>query len=344
MKTEAIDLEIWARHIRQVFPYSDAIPQEDVQVSTEQGKLILKVRANKFILELVPQLRDSDRISGGHAHRAGIFLTEEISAQNAEKMRVSNVPFIDSKGNAFIRLPDLYLFVMGRKQAVPSPHGQTTRSEGKLFKKSGIQLIFLFLTDPRLDGDPKNAWLNSNVRQLAAEAGLSSGSVSELLAGMKERNFLITDGRERILINRKKLFDSWMHGYEDFRLKRKRLCFTADSISWWRERHPAKEGFRWGGEPAAALLTQNYLRPEKLTLYTDQPLYDLVVEANLHQAASDGVVEFLAPLPGADQHGNPDCVHPLLVYADLICSGDNRNAEVAKRIYDEHLRRTIETD
>jgi len=40
---------------------------------------------------------------------------------------------------------------------------------------------------------------------------------------------------------------------------------------------------------------------------------------------------------------NPDCVHPLLVYADLLATGDGRNAEAALRIYENHLRQTIES-
>jgi hypothetical protein len=39
-----------------------------------------------------------------------------------------------------------------------------------------------------------------------------------------------------------------------------------------------------------------------------------------------------------------DCVHPLLVYADLIASEIDRNVETAQRVYDRHLRQIIEPD
>ncbi len=130
------------------------------------------------------------------------------------------------------------------------------------------------------------------------------------------------------MINRKKLLDAWVHGYAEYRLRRKRQCFTTDTIAWWEKRQPAKEGFRWGGELAAALLTSRFLRPGKLTVYADPPPFDLVVEANLQTSTGGWAVE-LEPLPGAADGPNPNRVHPLLVYGDLIATGDNRNAEAA---------------
>lgn len=224
----------------------------------------------------------------------------------------------------------------------PAVSSGSSGAGGKLFKRSGIKLIYVLLTDPMLDTDPRENRLNSSVRALARDSGLSTGSVSELFAEMKERGFLLTEGRMRILINRKVLMDQWMHGYMDYRIKVQCQCFEGDSVSWWRDRLPEKNGFLWGGEPAASVLTHGYLRPQKLTLYTSQPLYDLVVDANLHQVPVGGNVEFVAPLVRSED-GEQGCVHPLLVYADLICSSDDRNTETATRIHDQYLRNIIES-
>jgi len=228
--------------------------------------------------------------------------------------------------------------------AIPENYPVTTGAEqnrGKLFKKSGIKLIHLFLSDPRLDQEGGNDLLNVSVRELASEAGMSTGSISELLSEMKERGFLLTDGRYKRLVNRKELFDQWLHGYMDYRFKVKKQCFDADRITWWKDRKPEREGFLWGGEPAAAILTDDFLRPQKLTLYTDEPLYDLVVDGNLHRVSTGGNVEFIEP--GLKTGGENGCVHPLLVYADLICSSDDRNTETATRIYARYLRQIIES-
>ena len=210
-------------------------------------------------------------------------------------------------------------------------------SGGKLFKRSGIRLVYALLTDPRLDED----LLNVPVRELASKARMSTGSVSELLSEMKEREFLLVDGRFKRLVNRKLLFDQWLHGYMEARFKMKKQCFEADRIAWWKDRKPEHEGFLWGGEPAAALLTDDFLRPSTLTLYTAEPLYDLVVDGNLHQVSVGGNIEFVEPFLKIE--GELGCVHPLLVYADLICSSDDRNRETATRIYVRYLRQIIES-
>jgi hypothetical protein len=289
----------------------------------------------------VKQIKDSTIFIPQKEHYPLLYLTEQISLNRAEGMRKSNTPFIDIKGNAFISLPGLYLFVMGRRREESSPLWPHSRPSGKLFKKSGVRLIYLLLADPRLDRDWGNDLLNIGVRKLASEAGLSTGSVSELLAEMRERGFLLADGRFKRLVDRKVLFDRWMHGYMDYRFKLKRLCFEAKTTEWWRNQNPEQEGFLWGGEPAAAILTDGFLRPEKLTIYTEHPLYDLVVDGDLHPVSAGGNVEFVEPfLKTRGEHG---CVHPLLVYADLICSPDDRNRETATRIYDRYLRQLIES-
>ena len=225
--------------------------------------------------------------------------------------------------------------------------GKSTEEEsvsvaaGKLFKRSGIKLIYALLTDLRLDEDWENDLLNVPIRELASKARMSTGSVSELLSEMKEREFLLADERFRRLVNRKLLFDQWLHGYMDYRFKVKKQCFEAKTVSWWTNRNPDREGFLWGGEPAGAVLTDDFLRPSTLTIYTDKPLYDFVVDGNLHQVPAGGNVEFIEPFFKTE--GMQGCVHPLLVYADLICSSDDRNTETATRIYDRYLRPIIES-
>jgi hypothetical protein len=41
---------------------------------------------------------------------------------------------------------------------------------------------------------------------------------------------------------------------------------------------------------------------------------------------------------------NPEIVHPLLVYADLLATGDARNIEIARQIYDEQLAGLVRED
>ena len=43
-----------------------------------------------------------------------------------------------------------------------------------------------------------------------------------------------------------------------------------------------------------------------------------------------------SPIQTWEQH-SPPLVHPLLIYADLIATGDDRNISIAEQIYDDHL-------
>jgi hypothetical protein len=333
----------WIEILEKVFPYSDAIAKNDLQFSVEADDLILRIRGKPFVVKYLKPIRDADSVPLEFGPHPVLYLADRLSTEKAEEMRAANRLFVDLRGNAFVSIPGVYLFVAGRNAKAAVSAGLVPGPTGKLFKKSGIQLIALLLTDPNLDADPDHAWINRSVRDLADKAKLSTGSVSDLLAALKARDFLVTDGNAKRLINRKKLLDAWAHGYAEFRLRRKRQCFTVDTIAWWEKRRPSQEGFRWGGEPAAAILTSRFLRPGKLTIYARQPLYDLVVEANLHMSAGDWAVEILEPLPGIADGPDSNCVHPLLVYADLIATGDNRNDEAARRIYADHLRSTIES-
>jgi len=55
-----------------------------------------------------------------------------------------------------------------------------------------------------------------------------------------------------------------------------------------------------------------------------------------------GKVEILEKFWDSDyKNTSNDLVHPLLVYADLIASGDPRNAEAAEKIYEQHILQLV---
>jgi hypothetical protein len=103
-----------------------------------------------------------------------------------------------------------------------------------------------------------------------------------------------------------------------------------------------KVGGQWGGETAAALLT-DYLKPQKATIYLRGNIVSLVQDARLAKAnrIEEANVEVLTPFWKIDEPGNTVC--PLIVYADLIATGNPRNLETADIIYeqfvDQYLRK-----
>ena len=91
----------------------------------------------------------------------------------------------------------------------------------------------------------------------------------------------------------------------------------------------------WGGEAGGALLA-HYLKPEILTIYTDETRSDLM--KNYRLVPDDkGNVNVYRKFWSGDGF-NRDIAPPLLVYADLMNTGDSRCIETAQKIYDEYLQ------
>ena len=92
----------------------------------------------------------------------------------------------------------------------------------------------------------------------------------------------------------------------------------------------------WGGEPAAEQLT-GYLKPAQFTVYTSEPIARLVAAGRM-RAEPTGNVEVLEKFWNFSTHfDNKHVVPPILVYADLLATGDGRNAEAARLIYDQQI-------
>jgi len=108
-----------------------------------------------------------------------------------------------------------------------------------------------------------------------------------------------------------------------------------DDFYNWKD-IPLKKGKTlWGGEPAGDLLT-NYLRPEELTLYTNEERSDLMKNYRLVPDLEGNIKVFKQFW--TDEQADIKTVHPLLAYADLINKGDRRCTETAQKIYDEYLQ------
>ncbi|MDD4144960.1 MAG: type IV toxin-antitoxin system AbiEi family antitoxin [Prolixibacteraceae bacterium] len=80
----------------------------------------------------------------------------------------------------------------------------------------------------------------------------------------------------------------------------------------------------------------DYLRPGELTLYTNNTRTELMRSYNLIPDPNGNVKIFKAFWDTADQQ-KQKTVHPLLVYVDLMNTGDNRCYETAQMIWEKYL-------
>ena len=270
-----------------------------------------------------------------------LVLSPYISPTFAERLRKNGIFFVDDTGNAFLEWSGVYLFISRDVPKNQRP-GTSQKKAGKDFSPSALKLIYLFFTDTKKGAAAR---VNHTVRKLNTVTGISTGSISNTMDSLKTQGYLEErEPGERRLAQREKLFERWVEDYT--RKLRPKLVvehYRLPHTSWASELVNTDGPGKWGGEVAGSRLTE-YLVPETVTIYTENLPATFIVEHDLRKDPA-GRVEILRPFTSMDQT-NPldDCVHPLIVYADLMASEIDRNLETAKRIYEKYLRTLATSD
>lgn len=263
----------------------------------------------------------------------GLLIARYVNPQIAELLREMNIPFIDTAGNAYINRPPFYVFIKGNKLAEEARPGPIQRA----FRPAGLQVLYVLLCNPGMEDE--------SLRGIAKAAGVALGTVNRVMKDLERMGYLIEMGRRgRRLVNKDNILNRWVTAYpEQLRLKQLQGRFKAINYDWWKEIDIKDFGAYWGGEIAATLLTK-YLKPEIVTIYTKQPIGKLVLKNKLKKDPN-GNVEILNVFWNFELNKiNNDLVHPILVYADLMATGDIRNIETAGMIYDAEIDRLIRED
>ena len=143
--------------------------------------------------------------------------------------------------------------------------------------------------------------------------------------------------RGRRLTNKEKLIERWVTTYpEQLRPKLVLGRYKAVAHDWWKHAPTLSTQAYWGGEVAAAKLTK-YLKPEQVVLYAKGKPGELLLTNKLKKAPN-GDVEILEAFWQTEYDWPyPELVPPLLIYADLLATGDARNIETARMIYEQQL-------
>jgi hypothetical protein len=263
----------------------------------------------------------------------GLLVTPYVNPRIAELLKEMDIPFIDTAGNAFINQPPLYIFNKGNKLAKEPRPEQVQRA----FRPAGLRVLYVLLCNPGIEDEP--------LRGIAKAADVALGTVNWVMKELVRMGYLIEMGRRgRRLVRKDNILNRWVTAYpEQLRPKLFRGRFRAINSDWWKDVNIEDFGAYWGGEVAAAVLTK-YLRPEIVTIYTKEPIGKLVFKNKLKKDP-DGNVEILNLFWNFKLNTfNNDLVHPVLVYADLMATGDHRNIETAGMIYDAEIVRFIRED
>lgn len=307
-------------------------------ITTPQGDSWIEIpwgTSNQRLAVMVtPRLTEASLALAAQLQAAAkpIYCTRYVPPAQADWLRERDVFFVDTTGNGYINAPPLFIFVKGNRPDQPLP-AETTR---RAFHPAGLKVIYPLLTQPGLERRP--------YREIAATAQVALGTVNTVLRDLKALGYFTQHGkRDRVLRNREELLRRWLTGYlEQLRPKLHLGRFHTPDVNWWQKMDPRRYQVLWSGEVAAAKIT-GHLKPSNVTLYAAQLPEQLLIDHRLRRD-NQGDTEILRSFWPQVVTEQTETVHPLLVYADLLASGDDRNRETAGLIWEHDLARLIAED
>jgi hypothetical protein len=259
-----------------------------------------------------------------------LLIAEKIAPKVKEVLRKERIAYLERNGDIYINQVTqggLLIFVDGNKPIV-----EKSDLTGRAFTKTGLKVVFHFLLEEEL--------VNKPYREIAAQAGTALGNVTNVVNGLREAGFLLKERKDRyVLVHKKELLTKWLTAYEEVlkpKLEIGRFRFAKEEYLYdWRSLPLSDQLSWWGGEPAANILTA-YLKPEDFTLYTLETKSELMRRYRLKPDPAGNICVYKKFWQG--DYTIDHIAPPLLVYADLVSTGDRRCIETAERIFDEYLQ------
>lgn len=261
-----------------------------------------------------------------------LLVTDYVTPEVGKALRECGIQFIDAAGNAWLHheKPLVHVWVIGNKPVKPLTHKPVTT-----FRAKGLRVIFPLLCLPDAADAP--------YRQIAEWAGVALGTVANTLEDLERLGYLHKTRQGRVLENRADLMRRWVEAYpQELRPRLKPQRFNVLHPDWWKKfTRPDYEQYDiWlGGETAAAVLTR-YLHPETTTVY-GRPDFKRFAQRVIQPVRDEnGNFELLEPFWNFEIKPL-DEVHrvcpPLLIYADLVATGEARQLDAAAILKEKYL-------
>ncbi len=266
-----------------------------------------------------------------------LLLADYLPPRLAQRLVEAGVNFVDEAGNVYIDQPGkLYIRVQGaRPKLLPES------KIGRLHQPSGLQVVFAFLAEPRA--------VSMSYRELAKASGVALGSVAQVVREMKKKGYLEQRGHDEWLLTRKReLFDFWLGGYGDalrpklvvgrFQPPERDLDQTLVRVQ--KETEAAQISLAVTGGFAADLLTRHF-RGDQLGFFVSDWPAELTRKLRW-LPSQQGPVTVLRQFSylvafAVKEPVNFPVAHPLLVYAELVFQGRERELEAANLLYNMYL-------
>ena len=305
------------------------------QIPELDGRLILTFEGHKltFNVEVKTELRQHqlpDLQNLAKRHVPLMIVAYRIFPKIKEELRHLNIAYLEASGNIFFKEKGTYICIDTQP---PLPKIKTDRN--RAFTKTGLRVVFQFLL--------AEEFINLPYREIAERLAVGLGNINYVMTGLKDMGFIVQLDKKRYKMqNKKQLLDKWITAYKeklqpDLLIGRFNFVDKDDYLRW-KEIPIIPNKTRWGGEPAANILT-DYLQPGKFTIYTAETRLEVIKKYKLFPEDNGPVTvyrKFWEDVPGDET-----TVPPILVYADLVSEGDRRLTETAEKVYDEYLQNKL---
>ena len=276
----------------------------------------IKRQVNRANVNLVvQQMRRLKELTDIPILLAALHITPDVF----EILSREGISVVDASGNCKIFAGQMFIQVSGQKNQ------WNNYIKRRAFTETGLKLVFYFLLE--------DSNINKPYRQINQETGLSLGTIKNVVEELTVSQFVLTTHNGRFLKNKKELLDVWqVHYNQDLKpkllLKEMEFTSTEAQKEWIILTLP--KGMCWGGEGGAFLL-DHYLIPEQFDIYTEVPSVKLMMTRKMTFKEGGSVRVYQKFWNGVDAQG----VAPrILVYADLMGSGNSRCIEAAQRLID----------
>ena len=322
---KATDIKIEVEHYLHKNPEYDAT-----------GSLVIDGNKIPLAIELTmrPTLAMAMLTKLKQTHERTLIVADYVNPIMAERLKADDIWFLDTAGNAYIKQRPLFIYIKGNKP-VEKP---ATRTLSRAFQPTGLKVIYAFLCDPEL--------VNAPYREIAQTAEVALGTVGWVITDLTQLGHIVDMGnRGRRLRGKRKLLERWITAYpEKLRPKLETGRYKAPNPDWWQTAPLHNLQAYWGGEIAADKLT-HYLKPEIITLYIQEKQTGKLILTNKLRKDPAGNIELLKTFWDVENEINrTDVVNPILIYADLMATGDPRNIETAEIIYEQELAQHFRED
>lgn len=260
--------------------------------------------------------------------RKMLLITQYINPQQSAELASRGINYLDCVGNCLIRYTKKGSLIFqisnqGRKKIEPKIKTYP------VFQDAGLKVVFYLLQDMSNVKKP--------YREIKEQTGVSLGSVKNILDELARRGFVCETQNGRIIKDKKQLLDLWVSNYNET-LKPKlflgNMAFrTEDKRNKWRNIE-LPQGMVWGGEPASNL-TNGYLQPGSFDIYTELPAAHLMRTGAVKQDANGEIHLYNKFWTWETNDGK---IPAILIYADLMGSGNSRCLEAAQLIFENELK------